>query len=88
MQYCIVTSYEYLDADDMDEYYSYLEDARSKIEAIKETDFDILETSFEWFISQFWLANEIQFARYDGTSLPNVASQLLHIYTRRGITIR
>jgi hypothetical protein len=68
--HCVVSSYEYFDADDMD----------YEIEVVKETDFHIWETSFERFMSRFWLENEILFAKYDDTPPPEVEVKFLTMY--------
>ncbi len=70
--HCVVSSYEFFDADGMD----------YDIDELKETDFNIRETSFERFISRFWMENEILFAKYDDTDPPNVDSRFLEMYTQ------
>ncbi len=68
--HCVVSSYEYFDADDMD----------YEIEDLKETDFEVQETSFERFISRFWVENEILFAKYDNTDPPDIDAKFLQLY--------
>ena len=68
--HCVVSSYEYFDADEMD----------YELDELKETDFHIWETSFERFMSRFWLENEILFAKYNETAPPNVDARFLIMY--------
>lgn len=68
--HCVVSSYEYFDADQRDH----------EIEDINETDFHIWAVSFEAFICRFWLENEILFARYDSTPPPDVDARFLELY--------
>jgi len=70
--HCVVSSYEYFDADDMD----------YEIEELKETDFHVWASSFEGFVSRFWIENEINFANYDDTPPPDVDPRFLKLYTR------
>ena len=72
LDHCVVSSGEYFDADDMD----------YEIEELKETDFHIWETSFERFLSRFWIENEILFASYDGTDPPDVDAKFLKLYAQ------
>jgi hypothetical protein len=65
--HCVVSSIEYFDADDMDD----------EIDDPKETDFRFESVSFEAFLSQFWLENEILFSRYDSTPPPDVDPRFL-----------
>ena len=60
--HCVVSSLEYFDADEMD----------YELEDLKETDFHIWESSFERFISRFWIENELMFADFEGTPPPAV----------------
>lgn len=69
--HCVVMSYEYFDADDMD----------YEIDELKDTDFHVCETSFERFMSRFWLENEILFAKYDETDPPDVDPRFLEMYS-------
>lgn len=68
--HCVVSSYEYFDADEMD----------YEIEDLKESDFYIWAVSFESFWSRFWLENEILFAQNDSTPLPDVDLRFLELY--------
>ena len=68
--HCVVSSLEYFDADNMD----------YEIDELEESDFHIWETSFERFMSLFWLVNEIQFAKYDNTPPPDVEERFLEMY--------
>lgn len=70
--HCVVSSYEYFDADEMD----------YEIEDLKETDFHIWATSFEAFMSRFWIENEIMFADCDGTPPPTVDPKFLKLYAQ------
>jgi hypothetical protein len=70
--HCVVSSYEYFDADDMD----------YELDELKETDFHIRETSFERFLSRFWIENEILFAKYDNTDPPDVEERFLKMYAQ------
>ncbi len=70
--HCVVRSYEYFDADEMDH----------EIDEIKETDFGFEAESVEAFICRFWLENEILFSRYDGTPMPAVPAKLLKLYSQ------
>src|SRR5262245_644456 len=70
--HCVVSSYEYFDADDMD----------YEIDDLKETDFQIWAVSFEAFLSRFWLENEILFAQYDSTPPPDVDPRFLELYAQ------
>lgn len=72
LDHCVVASYEYFDADDMD----------CEIEDLKETDFHFCETSFERYMSRFWLENEILFAKYDNTPPPKVDPKFLKMYAQ------
>lgn len=68
--HCVVSSYEYFDADYMD----------YDIDELTETDFHIWETSFERFMSRFWIENEILFAKYDEKAPPDVDARFLEMY--------
>ncbi len=70
--HCVVSSYEYFDADEME----------CEIEDLKETDFQIWAVSFEAFLSRFWLENEILFAQYDSTPPPDVDPRFLKLYAQ------
>ena len=70
--HCIVSSYDYFDADDMD----------YEIDELKETDFQVWAESFEAFLSRFWLENEILFAKYDSTPPPDVDPRFLELYSQ------
>jgi hypothetical protein len=70
--HCVVMSYDFFDADDMD----------SETEHLNETDFHFMETSFERFLSRFWIENEILFAKYDNTDPPDVDPRLLKIHAQ------
>lgn len=69
--HCVVSSYEYFDADEMD----------YELEDLKETDFHVWATSFEGFLSRFWIENEIMFSESDGTPLPDVDPRFLELYS-------
>lgn len=70
--HCVVSSYEYFDADDMD----------YESDELQEKDFRLAETSFERFLSRFWIENEILFAKYDKTSPPAVDARFLRLYAQ------
>ena len=70
--HCVVSSSEYFDAADMD----------YEIDELKETDFHIWETSFERFMSRFWIENEILFAKYDNTDPPDIDEKFLRMYAQ------
>ena len=70
--HCVVSSYEHFDADEMD----------YEIEDLKETDFHIWASSFEGFMSRFWIENELMFADCDGTPPPDVDSKFLKLYAQ------
>lgn len=67
--HCVVMSLEYFDADD-------------EADAIDETDFYFLATSFEAFLSRFWIENEIMFSDLDGTPPPDVDPRFLKLYAQ------
>ena len=82
--HCVVSSYEYFDADDMDEYDFDFEDAgykAYKFEDIEEKYFHVWETSFERFMVRLWLENEIWFAQQNNTSLPNMSQKFIQMYS-------
>jgi hypothetical protein len=68
--HCVVSSYDYFDADNMD----------FEKDELKEKDFHIWETSFERFLSRFWIENEILFAKYDETDPPDIDERFLKMY--------
>jgi hypothetical protein len=70
--HCVVSSHEYFDADDMD----------YELDELKETDFHIWESSFEAFLSRFWIEHEIMFADSDETAPPDVHQRFLDLYTQ------
>ncbi len=70
--HCVVTSYEFFDANNMD----------YEISELKETDFQIQETSFERFLAKFWIENEILFAEYDETDPPDIEDKFLKLYAQ------
>ena len=69
---CVVSSYEYFDADEMD----------YEIEDLKDTDFHVWASSFEGFMSRFWIENELMFADCDGTPPPDVGPKFLKLYAQ------
>ena len=68
--YCVVSSYEYFDADEMD----YEQDE------ISSTDFHYWAESFELFFSRYWIEHEVMFAQNEETPLPNVDKRILDLY--------
>lgn len=70
--HCVVSSYEYFDADEMD----------YEIEDIAAKDFHFWAESFERFFIQYWLAHEVMFAENDDTPLPSVDPKILKHYMR------
>ncbi|MCA9073236.1 MAG: hypothetical protein KDA84_30140, partial [Planctomycetaceae bacterium] len=68
--HCVVSSFEYFDADQMD----------YEPEEIQESDFRFEAESFEAFLCRFWLVNEISFAEDEGDPLPNVEPRFLELY--------
>lgn len=70
--HCIVSSFEYFDADEMD----------YELDDLKETDFQFEAVSFEAFLCRFWLENEILFAEYDSTPPPDVDPRFLELYAQ------
>lgn len=68
--HCVVMSFEYFDADEMD----------YEIDELKESDFQYQGESFEAFCSRYWLENEIQFARYEESPMPDVDPRVLDLY--------
>lgn len=66
----VVCSFESFDADDSDG------DAAELCEA----EFQFQAESFEAFLVRFWLENEIGFAVFDSTPLPDVAPRFLELY--------
>ncbi len=68
--HCVVMSYHYFDADEMD----------CEPEDMKATDFHFFAISFEAFLSRFWLENEIMFAEYEETPAPDVPARFLELY--------
>lgn len=70
--HCVVSSYEYFDANNMD----------IDVGELQETDFYIWETSFERFMSRFWIENEILFASCNGTPPPEVDPKFLEMYAQ------
>ncbi|WP_339746207.1 hypothetical protein [uncultured Rubinisphaera sp.] len=70
--HCVVTSYEFFDADNMDH----------EISDLNENQFQIQETSFERFMAKFWIENEILFAEYDETEPPEIGEKFLKLYSQ------
>jgi hypothetical protein len=70
--HCVVCSYEYFDADEMD----------YAIDELKESAFQFWAESFEAFLMRFWLENEILFAKYDSTPPPDLAPRFLESYSQ------
>jgi len=70
--HCVVSSYEYFDADDMGD----------EIDEPRETDFQFCAESFEAFLLRFWLENEILFAKYESTPPPHVDPRFLELYSQ------
>ena len=69
--HCVVISYEYFDADEMD----------CEIDEISESDLVYDSPDFETFLCRYWLENEIMFANCDGTPLPNVDKKFIEPFT-------
>ncbi|QDT28839.1 hypothetical protein Enr10x_41850 [Gimesia panareensis] len=69
---CVVSSFEYFDADDMD----------YEPEEISVNDFHYWLDSFELFFSRYWIEHEVMFAQCDETPLPDVDQRILDLYTR------
>ena len=72
--HCVVSSFEYFDADEMDH----------EIEDIEESDFQFQAESFEAFLWRFWIENEILFAQHDSTPPPDVDPRFLKLYAQPG----
>ena len=70
--HCVVCSYEYHDLDDGD----------YELDEITASDFHICESSFERFVSRFWIENEIMFAQYDETPPPDIPKKYLDLYAQ------
>lgn len=69
--HCVVSSYEYFDADEMD----------YESEELKESDFLYWANSVEGFFSRYWIEQEMMFSRNDGTPPPNIDPRFLQIDT-------
>jgi hypothetical protein len=69
--HCVVISYEYFDADEMDR----------EIDEISESDLVFDSPDFETFLCRYWLENEIMFANCDGTPLPSVDREFTEAFT-------
>ncbi len=69
--HCIVSSYEYFDADDMD----------YEPDEITANDFQYWTDSFELFFARYWIEHEIMFAQNDETPLPAIDPKILKLYT-------
>tara|TARA_R110000850_G_scaffold22210_8_gene64913 strand:- start:9946 stop:10545 length:600 start_codon:yes stop_codon:yes gene_type:complete len=72
--HCVVSSYEYFDADEMD----------YELDELKETDFQFWTESFELFFCRYWIEHEIMFAQVDETPFPDIDPQILALYTNGG----
>ncbi|QDV19624.1 hypothetical protein Pan153_42900 [Gimesia panareensis] len=68
---CVVSSFEYFDADDMD----------YEPEEISVNDFHYWSESFELFFSRYWIEHEVMFAQNEETPLPDVDQRILDLYT-------
>ena len=68
--HCVVSSYEYFDADDMD----------YELDELSPSDFAYWSPSFEDFFCQYWIAHEMMFSRNDGTSPPDVDPRFHELY--------
>ena len=68
--HCIVSSYEYFDADEMD----------YELDDHKESDFAYWAPSFEHFFCTYWIAHEMMFSRYDETAPPDVDERFHKLY--------
>ena len=68
--HCVVSSYEYFDADDMD----------YELNELKESDFAYWAPSFEDFFCHYWIAHEMMFSRNDGTPPPDVDPRFHELY--------
>ena len=69
--HCVVSSYEYFDADETD----------YEPDEITATDFQYWTDSFELFFARYWIEHEVMFARYDETPLPAIDPKILKLYT-------
>lgn len=70
--HCVVSSFEYFDADDSD----------GDGAEMSEAEFQFQAESFEGFLIRFWLENEIGFAEIDSTPPPDVALRFLKLYAQ------
>ena len=68
--HCVVSSYEYFDADEMD----------YELDDLKESDFGYWAPSFEHFFCAYWIAHEMMFSRNDGTPPPDVDARFHELY--------
>ncbi|WP_442511491.1 hypothetical protein SH528x_003172 [Novipirellula sp. SH528] len=68
--HCVVSSYEYFDADDMD----YEPDELSP------DDFTYFSPTFEDFFCRYWIEHEMMFHRSEETPPPNVDLRFLQLY--------
>ena len=72
--HCVVSSYEYFDADEMD----------YELDDLKESDFGYWAPSFEYFFCSYWIAHEMMFSSYDGTPPPDVDARFHELYAVGG----
>ena len=68
--HCVVSSYEYFDADEMD----------YELDELKESDFGYWAPSFEHFFCAYWIAHEMMFSRFDETPPPDVDVKFHKLY--------
>ncbi len=68
--HCVVSSYEYFDADEMD----------YELDDLKESDFGFRAPSFEHFFCAYWIAHEMMFSCFDETPPPDVDTRFHELY--------
>lgn len=69
--HCVVSSYEYFDADDMD----------YEPEELSPNDFTYFSPTFEAFFCRYWIEHEMMFHRNDDTPPPNVDQKFFELYS-------
>lgn len=69
--HCVVGSPDFFDADDMND-----EDD------LDEASFQFCGESFVAFLMRFWLENEVGFAGFDSTPMPNVNRRFIDLYSQ------
>jgi hypothetical protein len=68
--HCVVSSFEYFDANGMD----------YELDELKASDFVFWASSVEGFFCRYWITHEMMFARNDGTPPPNVDPRFHELY--------